>query len=295
VIIATRNGRVSNHDPATGEERWTIPTQAIRDSGPAIDGDRLYVAEISRRGLLHAVDLETGSRLWSKVVGATSSSPVAAEGLVVIMSDKAGGPIAFDRENGDQRWNTQIPGWLGSLAFSEGRLLLATDRGVIALSAEDGHRLWFRELGGPTRSPAILGVVAAVASEDGRLTLLDVETGEPRWSREGLGSPVGLPTIHRARVYLVCGERLIAFDARDGREIWSSQAAPGTSPTVADETIYLLMTPDRIAALDASEGALLWSRPLERSLGALPTVAHGALILPMRVDLEGTAYLLALE
>ncbi len=76
--------------------------------------------------------------------------------------------------------------------------------------AEDGfgpfsqpRELWRYQAGGAaTRSPAIVGDVAYVASADGVLAALDIETGAERWRFTGDSSLEGTPTVAGGIAYI---------------------------------------------------------------------------------------------
>jgi outer membrane protein assembly factor BamB len=139
-----------------------------------------------------------------------------------------------------------------------------------------------------------LGARVVVSLEEGALAAIAVDDGQVLWRRD-LPSPLGLPALDSDRAYVVAGEELHAFDITTGEERWRAPAAAGTSPSLSANTVYVLTASDRIAAYDAEEGSRLWELDLERPAGALPVVAHGALIIPLRVNMDGTSPLIALE
>lgn len=294
LLLATRNGRLLRVDAATGAVRWTARTLAVRGSGPAVGEGAVFVAEVARNGSLLAFELETGQPRWSRRIGPTTSSPAVVDGLVVILSDDAGGAIAFDARTGEERWRAAVAGWRGSAAVAAGLVVVATDTGLVALSLADGSPAWRAEVG-PAGSPAALGGTVVTTLDPGGAVAVALDDGALQWRRDELEAPLGMASIDADQVYLVAGEHLLALDHRDGAERWRAPASPGTSPAVAADTVVTLAAPNRIAAHDARTGAPLWSHALDRPVGALPVVAHGAVIAALHVDLDGVALVVVLE
>ncbi len=91
-------------------------------------------AEVERLGARLA-ELESGLRAcvpWSRITPHTDSLLVAGN-LVVAGGD--GEVAAFSRADGEERWSASVEGRALGLAVCEGRLLVATDRGVLHVFA----------------------------------------------------------------------------------------------------------------------------------------------------------------
>ncbi|MBW3551275.1 MAG: PQQ-binding-like beta-propeller repeat protein [Proteobacteria bacterium] len=110
--------------------------------GPAVVDGRVYAAAM--KGGVHALDLQTGKRLWhyqSKL--RLSGGPGVGDGLVVV-GGLDGEVVALDAQTGAEKWQAEV--------LNE----------VIA-------------------APAIGGGLVLVRSNDGRVTAFDASTGERRW------------------------------------------------------------------------------------------------------------------
>jgi outer membrane protein assembly factor BamB len=117
--------------------------------------------------------------------------------------------------------------------------------------------------------------------EEELVSAYDVRTGQPAWrhrdkarfweSNAGPG-PRATPTLAHGRVYALGGTGILnALDARDGKVVWSRNAASDTgaevpiwgfagSPLVFGDTV-IVATSGRIAAYDAAAGAPRWFGP----------------------------------
>lgn len=125
------------------------------------------------------------------------------------------------------------------------------------------------------------GVAYFGSSADGRVTALDAQTGQPRWSVL-TGGPVRLaPTIWRDRLYVGSDDGFVyCLQAGDGAEVWRFHAAPAeqkllgsgkmislwpvrTGVLVDDGVAYFgagIFPAEGVAmyAVDAADGKLLW-------------------------------------
>ena len=117
--------------------------------------------------------------------------------------------------------------------------------------------------------------------EDEIVSAYDLRTGEPVWthrdaarfweSNAGAG-PRATPTIDSGRVYTLGGTGILnALDIRDGRALWSRNAATDTGATIPDwgiassplalGDIVVAATAGSLAAYDAATGNLRWLGP----------------------------------
>lgn len=161
--------------------------------------------------------------------------------------------------------------------------------------------LWSKALRGSLSYPLMAdGKIFVLAlpwdsNGDSRLRLhaLDAVTGADAWQ-----SPAVLSSFHRAGQFALEGQRLvvvtgdclaIAIDARSGNRLWTvdlGQTLPhvwqcDAPPTIRNGIAYLSMSgvAVTVAALDMTDGSVLWSRRVSLSGGAPPTVTDAAVYL----------------
>lgn len=110
---------------------------------PTIAGGRVYT--IGATGILNALDLATGRRLWSAAGGPVpewglSASPLALHGKVIATHD---GLSAYDASNGARLWTTPTgaPGY-ASPVLLRGQVVLVDNDGCGAYDPASGARLW---------------------------------------------------------------------------------------------------------------------------------------------------------
>jgi outer membrane protein assembly factor BamB len=174
-----------------------------------------------------------------------------------------------------------------------------SDAVVSAFALTDGKRLWRVDTkpkdsddstnvgGGLGADGATVYAVNGLSS----LVALDTATGKEKW-RANLGVPGrSAPTIADGRVFVTTiDDRLFAFTAADGRQLWTHQAAsPVTSmlgrpaPAYYRGLVVAGFGSGEMAALRADSGSVVWTDGLGTSRGRA-TVAdflaiHGAPVI----------------
>jgi outer membrane protein assembly factor BamB len=188
------------------------------------------------------------SQRWATEVPWITDRPVVAEGLVLLPS--AGALVAYDTESGEEVWryapDTVGQPWFHSPAVRDGTVFTTfrEERGLVALSAEDGSVRWRADVG-PISAPPLPvedGRVPYVFVGDrrGRLTLLDDE-GAVVWTYDLFG---GVTTLHaparglgqQAYVGTTAGEVYAMYD--DGgtpRGLWRRKLGGKVLSMAVDE------------------------------------------------------------
>jgi outer membrane protein assembly factor BamB len=109
---------------------------------------------------------------------------------------------------------------------------------------------------------------AYIGDVGGRVTVIDVASGDVRWTEE-LGTPIsGAVTIDEGRALVTTlGGRdepseIVALDVESGDELWRASAEDAsnlvTTPVVADGRVLTLDVIGGLLAFDAEDGRFLW-------------------------------------
>jgi len=154
-----------------------VDLSAIRGL-PVVDRGRVYAIGVG--GLLVALDLRSGRRLWEREVGGSETPWLAGDWLFVQTLDQS--LAAIGRDDGRVRWVTDLPRydnpekrrdplyWTGPV-LAGGRLVLAgSNEKALSVDPRDGRILGQESLRGPA---AVAPIAAAgsmfVVTEDGTL------------------------------------------------------------------------------------------------------------------------------
>lgn len=240
-------GRVTALEAGSGRRRWDLDTRPDKErdgalgGGLAFEGNRLYVVT----GLAEA--------------------------------------MAVDPADGTVGWRVALPAPArGAPTVAGGRVFVpTTENHLVALSVEDGRRLWtYRaqpvltlSLGLP--APAVEGEIVVAGFGSGELAAIRATDGRVIWS-ETLASARGggladlaaitaMPVIDRNRVFATgLGGLTIAIDLRSGRRLWEREVAAAETPWSVGNWLFLLSGNGELACLGRDDGRVRWLTPLGR-------------------------------
>lgn len=229
--------------------------------------------------------------------GAVDGSPAIADDTVIAGS--AGGELAaFDRRTGGAVWRRDGLGPISdSPAVDAGRVFVGTLAGhVLSFSAADGTPGW--DWQGPAdsafwsspvvyRGLVIIGISSPYGDTPlvpGRLVAVDEQSGVLRWTLclragcapgDGVWSTVAIDGGGAGFVGVGNpGDGVLAFDPLTGTRKWQVSLYPdqerdfdvGTRPAIVStggrELVEVGTVEGTFAALDATDGTVLWSRKL---------------------------------
>lgn len=208
-FAVTVDGELTAYDRVTGEALWVqhLPGTVSVSGNLALAGHGRVVASVWRdaagRWGLDALGAASGALAWREPLGTTEppSAAVAAGNLVVVGDGSAPAIRALGALDGATRWSvaTQAPFDPTNVPATDDRLVVAADRSGTATAVEiaTGAPAWRVELGGVVLDgrPALTSDLAAVATWEGRLALIDPADGSVMWTGFPGGFPVGLAAL----------------------------------------------------------------------------------------------------
>jgi outer membrane protein assembly factor BamB len=283
---------------------WSYRTEGTFLTGsPIIVDGVVYAGTRDENGdgnsVVHAVELATGERLWSRPVPSSVTGSLAAGDGKIFVPSLRGSLFAFDARTGQPAWsrdpeaapapNNQRAHGYYSPAFADGKVLWAyqtrfgkASQGLItALDPRNGAPIWESPMTGGTMSdgtPAVADGKVFVGNQTAdRVIAYDLETGQRQWvGTERLGGwQDGIPVAAGGRVFIGANNGIIARDAATGAELWSyrsphgslvSSGATPSAPAVDDGIVYMGFPSGAVTALDARTGAVIWDRLLPGGL-----------------------------
>ncbi|MES2404530.1 MAG: PQQ-binding-like beta-propeller repeat protein [Pseudomonadota bacterium] len=202
-------------------------------------------------------------------------------------------------------WSTRIGDGSGRSgvrlqpAFADGKLyLISTDGKLEALDASTGKEIWKQStrIGGgiwPFKhkkpgmdaryagGPSVSGNLLAVGTLDGHVYGIDAATGKQLWSAEVDDEVISPPAIDAGTVYVRTNSGYVyAVDANTGEIQWKVPITKGLGRSDiqklndADDTLqldgstlYATAYHGELAAVDATQGQLAWSRAFSSYVG----------------------------
>jgi outer membrane protein assembly factor BamB len=162
---------------------------------------------------------------------------------------------------------------------------------LAADSVELGGLAWRFTTGGEVRStPAVAEGLAVFGSNDGFLYAAEVKTGAEKWKVNLGGAVTSSPAIARGLVIVMGHDgRLQARKLADGSPVWTMATGPDlslgddprmfdlwdSSPTVADDTVYVGGGDGKVYAVDLETGRERWSHATGSRVRSSPAVGEG--------------------
>ncbi|WP_226013293.1 PQQ-binding-like beta-propeller repeat protein [Halomicrobium salinisoli] len=265
-------------DAATSDERWRTDLGGdgdvrFPDSAAAIAGDRV-LAPFGER--LFAFDRETGEVRWDARFEAELNAPVVADGTGYVTLTDHGSVVAFDPATGDPQWRRDVGQWCPeAVAVADGTVYTVTNReddqgALVALDAATGTEQWRYASGQPLAGAPAVGD-GAIFVGDARGVHAVTTDGDRRWRFQG--RPVeehewhnwslrgSSPAVADGTVYVgAADERVYAVDADTGEQQWAFWTWNNVTgaPVVTPDTVYVGSDDSVVYALDVDAGARRW-------------------------------------
>jgi len=225
-------------DDGTGRVVWESP-RSNHGAWATIGESGIFLVELPS-ALIRALNPVDGTDLWAQqLITGDSAYRVWYDGSQIYVPGDAGEVVALGSASGEVRWRQPAlrPSWL---VAGGGYLAGWYDFGdggssyLGVAATDDGRLLWSRSFTGRLAVEIVDGVVlVAVSRENGR-------------------------------------GRLIAIDARAGRQLWRRECRErGCRLAVAGaaDGLILVGDGDRLLAMDQGSGRELWSATLEDEIG----------------------------
>jgi outer membrane protein assembly factor BamB len=247
-------------DARDGQLRWRLPTPLHIESSPAIEGDLTIAGagavEVgddrqpkSHPGLVLAVRISTGQKVWEYQVNDPESPPVMADGAVYIGSGFHGSAVVALRTQSDEElrqqgldrllWRAATPHpATGAITLAGELVIVACGNGdyvyadphpagaVLALDRKTGRVLWQLMMAdGVLGKIAVADGKAVVPVRNGEVVCLDLAPSASNrvlWRQRVHGEKAVLagPAFTGRCVYAVTQDgQLVVLDAADGRPL----------------------------------------------------------------------------
>jgi outer membrane protein assembly factor BamB len=165
VALRTDTGRVLWTESLAGGARSEAQSQLADIRGrPAIDRDRVFA--ISNSGITTAIDLASGSRIWTANFGGSQSPWVAGDYIFLVTRD--GDVVCVTRNDGRIRWVQTLPTWedeedktdpilwSGPVLAGDRLLVVGSNGDVHMISPYTGEAIGSTVLPGRSHLPAIV-------------------------------------------------------------------------------------------------------------------------------------------
>lgn len=275
----------------------------------AKDGDRLFAASID--GHVKSMQTDNGKKVWETDVEGEISGGVGLAGERVMVGTTDGRLIALNMQDGSKLWQSKLSSEVVSTPMANSEIAVAhcIDGKVHAVSLSDGKTVWTFDGNMPVltlrgaSSAVFQGGYVFVGLANGKLVGLDEQTGQVRWEgRVAIGQGKSEierivdidapPHISGDTIYVVSYQgRIMAFDMRSGRPMWSERESSYHHLAEGFDNIYVSTADGTLTAYAKADGSIRWDQAnlSHRQLSA-PSVVSSFIAVG---DYEGYVHLLS--
>ena len=287
-----------------------LGSTGIYDFTPAVEAGYVYVA--SAEGELAKLDITNGAQAWRINVGEKLTGGVGVGGSLAIVGTQKGSIYAYD-VSGKLQWKSKLSSEvLSAPKYFDGLVIVRTgDNRIYGINANDGSRKWVYDRTGPAltlRSSA--GVVVDSGAvyagfAGGKLVSIRADNGKMMWEAsvalpkgvteiERIADITSLPVVDGPLVYAVAYQgRIAAVDRTNGRVIWNRDISSLSGLTSDDARIFVSHAAGSVYALDYTTGKTFWRQGALKNRQLTAPLAMGALVAVG--DVEGNVHFLSRE
>ncbi|WPU92699.1 PQQ-binding-like beta-propeller repeat protein [Mucilaginibacter sabulilitoris] len=209
--------------------KWSYQDQSDVGAGMAIAGDKLILTDT--KGLIYALNRNTGKRVWSYATGGKIYSTPYVSGNYVVAG--------------------------------------SSDKYIYCISAVTGKLVWKSAAEkAVVASPVIKNNVVFIGASDGHFRAFQLTTGKLLWDFDQVkGFIVTRPLIYQDKIYFGCwANDFYALDIATGKLVWkwsngssNRMFSPAACYPVATGGRIFIVAPDQyMTSLDASTGKMQW-------------------------------------
>lgn len=239
---------------------------------------------------------------WTARIGAVSLPLVAqVSGATLAVAASDGTVALLDAATGRDLWRTSVGGPIAAGAGSDGKTVAVVTRANEVVALADGKILWRQKLGAQGyTAPLVAGGRVFVLAGDRSVSAFDGQGGRKLWTQQRPGEPL---VLRQGGVMLAVGDTLVAGQAgrlaglnpSNGSIRWEAPIASprGTndierlvdlvgSVSRVNETVCARAFQANVGCVDATRGALLWTKPANGAEGV-----HGDAERVFGTELDG--------
>jgi len=268
---------------------------------------RNEIFSVDIEGLVKIIDAETGKVKWSTKTDVAAITGLAGSADIILASSRDGDLNAYDvlGEELKLRWSTRLKGEIRAQPqIDDQQIFVRTVDGKLsALSLSDGRIQWTVTRRVPALSltgnsrPVVFRDLVIAGFDDGKIAAFSRTDGQKVWEAT-VSNPSGRTEIERlvdldgqfilkdGIIYVSSYQgRLAAIQAIDGNVLWSRKFSSYQSIVADQEALYLSGDKSHIWSIDRRTGSAFWKQEaLHARKITAPSLIGDNLVV---ADLEG--------
>ena len=277
------------------------------DYTPALDSSAVYAANTA--GEILKLDATNGRQIWRINVGESISGGIGIGSGILLVGSNKGNVHAYDT-TGKFLWKAKVSSEILSVPrYSDGLAIVRTgDNHIFGLDAADGSRKWVYERISPALSlRSSVGIVVdsgavyagfaggkmvAIRADNGKL-LWEATVAQPKGVTEieRIADITSLPVVDGPLVYAVAYQgKIAAVDRTNGKVVWNRDISSYSGLNVEDAKIFVSHTLGAVYSLNYETGKTFWRQGVLANRRLTAPLPMGSVIAVG--DLEGYIHFL---
>lgn len=284
---------------------------------PTTNDNVVYAA--GRGGQVKAIDLTSGSTLWTVDLSNSSlfrsqsallSGGVSADDKYVYLGSERAQLFTLDKSNGSIVWQKAAKGEIVAKPVStEEKVIVRTTNGYLqAFDQQTGDEVWQTNMEVPTltlrgqSTPAVAYGAILLGDDSGHVDAYFAKDGQLIWQQR-ISQPSGsteiaklndvdtTPVVDQGLAYAIgYNGNIAALDLSNGQVVWKKALSSTNSFVIEKNHIFVVDQDDNIYALAKNGGSIIWKQSdlLHRQLTD-PVVYQDYVVVG---DFEGYLYLI---
>lgn len=306
IFVVNSEGIVEAVDATSGKNLWETELEDTRITGGPGVGENLVLVGTDKAEVI-TMAADTGKILWRGRVSSEVLSAPQPAGKIIVVRTIDGKIFGLDSQDGKRLWTYEqsVPALTlrgtSSPVIAGNYLVAGFDEGrLAAIELETGKVAWDTRIvigSGRTElermididaEPVIMDNMIYVATFQGRIAALALDTGRIVWSRE-ISSYAGLCVDEKA-IYVTDDDSAIwALDRTTGNSLWKQEkltARSLTAPAISGDMIVTGDMEGYVHWIDKATGELAARERISKSrIIARPITAGGSVYI---YDTDGT-------
>jgi len=274
---------------------------------PSYSGNNIFFGDTS--GNISSIDSSSGKVNW-KIETALLASGISSGFGLLVAADIDGNVIAYDQENGNELWSTNVKGEvLSATAIDTKAVIVKTGSGeLIALDRTSGEIKWsYRSklpaltIRGSSR-PVIVENNVYASFDNGRLGVFELDTGFPIWDGaisyisgsselENLVDSDSSPLVDGGLIYSSNYQgNLNIFDAAQKRSVWQYESSSFYTPLLIKGLLVTIEDNSNIKSFSLKNLNESWTSDEYLNRGLSNPISQNSYIIVG--DLEGYIHII---
>ena len=284
-------------------DAWFVAQGIDENTRKNIQGRRRLIDTATPKGRdsLYCLDAESGKTVWkTNLPGAyldwpDSSTPTVSGGRVYVLNSEST-VCCLAVGNGELLWKSELLGRAGhrhnrssSALVIDGTVVVSTEANLVALAVDTGKVLWRQKrVKSESASPVAWksdGKTCVLSSGSGKVTCVDLKTGEPSWSVPSRAEST--PAVVGDYMAYVggdnrSGQSVYRLTTGQPEQLWSVPIKDHyASPVIYAGHVYVIGEKGRALCIELASGKIAWEERITSGVAELssPVIADGKLII----------------